>query len=213
MVISALLGPRVGRTIDRVRRPRGAGRLEPADGRRPDRARPIAVRPAHVAGLGGARRGHGARALRCRLRHARPHLRRDGAAADHRHHAVRRFRQHGRLAAVGVGARRDRLAAYLLCMGGRASPDRAAAQPAAAAEAWSGARGACLGGDSRRSRSIARWCCWRSRSRPAGWSPARWARICRAFWRRRARRRSRRSRRARCSARRRSPRGCWRPAS
>ncbi len=35
-------------------------------------------------------------------------------------------------------------------------------------------------------RSIAPWSCWRSRSPPHGWSPARWRRICHAFWKRRA---------------------------
>ena len=133
LVISAMLGPRIGRQIDLVGGRSGAVDFECHAGRGARSARPHHLDTGSARGMAAARHRHGRGTLRRRLRRARPHLRRRRPPLDHRHHPDRGLRLDGRMAADRVGAGDDRLAQHLLCVGRRAHPDRAADQLADAA--------------------------------------------------------------------------------
>ena len=115
------------------RRPFRAVAFQPRAGRGARPARPHLFDTDAARRLASARHRHGGGALRRRLRRARPHLRRRGAALDHRHHPDRGLRLHRRMAPDRVGAGDNRLAQHLLCVGGGAHPDRPADQLADAA--------------------------------------------------------------------------------
>ena len=104
LVLSGLLGPRIGRRIDQVggRQVLSGSNLLFAAGL--VLLGSVAVDAEHDDRLARSRRGHGHGPLRRRLWRARAHLWRDGARRDHRHHADRGICQHGRLAVDGVGA-------------------------------------------------------------------------------------------------------------
>ncbi len=124
LVISALLGPRVGRQIDLVggRSVLSASNLTLAAGLALLGATysiPVLVIAWLLLGV-----GMGIWPVRCRLRRARAHLWRRRAPLDHRHHADRGFCKHRGMAADGLGARNHRLAQHLLRLGARAYPDR-----------------------------------------------------------------------------------------
>ena len=176
-----------------------------------DRARRASARLSR--GLDGARRRHGGQPLRPRLRHARPHLRRRRAPADHRADARRRLCLDRELAGDAFPDRSASAGAAPIssmprCWRLSAAPLHAFALPRSAL------RSTCTG-DSRRRASRPRCCrrtalpscwwrrpspptpscrpacrriCWRSSRAPAS-MPAPW---CGS---------------ARCSARRRSARG------
>ena len=72
-------------------------------------AHPVAL----LRGLDRARRRHGGEPLRCRLRHARPHLRRGRAPADHGIDARRRLRLDRELAGDACADRERGLARHL----------------------------------------------------------------------------------------------------
>ena len=98
-------------------------------------------------GLDGARRRHGGLALRSGFRHARPHLRRAGARADHDADARRRLCLDRELAGDAIFARSGRLARHLsgLCriagFGRRAVARLRAAAPIAPRRASADAAG------------------------------------------------------------------------
>ena len=128
LVISALLGPRVGRQIDLVggRSVLSISNLTLAAG--------LALlgcqlfNPGADRGLASARRRHGIWPVRRSLRCAWTHLWRRRAPFDHRHHADRGFCLHRRVAADRLRTGTHRLAQHLLRMGGGAYPDRPADQ-------------------------------------------------------------------------------------
>lgn len=132
LVISGLLGPRVGRQIDRV-----GGRQVLCISEHRSRSGSSAARRIHVTvddvdRLAAARRQHGSRSLRRGLRRVGPDLRQRCAERHHRHNADRRLRQYGRLAPQLGRARNDRLAGDLLRVGCSAHRHRAAVEPDAA---------------------------------------------------------------------------------
>lgn len=109
-----------------ARRPPGPGAGGPAPGLRADdpRSRPC---PAGLPGrVARDRVRHGLRAVRSRLRDARPALRRRGAPGDHGPDASGRFRQHRLLAALGGPGGACRLARRLPYLCGAASDGDAA---------------------------------------------------------------------------------------
>ena len=83
------------------------------------------------AGLDHPGYRHGVRPVRGGLRHGGRPLRTRGAQRDHRHHPVRRLRQHGGLARQRDLHRRIRLARRLPGLGRAAPADRVAAEPPA----------------------------------------------------------------------------------
>ena len=104
LVISALLGPRIGRQIDLVggRSVLSISNLTLAAGLALlgfTYSIPVLLAAWLLLGI-----GMGLWPLRRRLRRARPHLWRGGAALDHRHHADRGLCLHRRLAADRAGA-------------------------------------------------------------------------------------------------------------
>ena len=141
LLLSGLLGPLAGRTIDRyggrdvltaTNLVFAAGLVAAVLRRRPDRP---------GGGLEHPRHRHGLRPVRGGIRHGRRPVWPRCAQLDHRHHAVRRFRQHGRLADQRHLHRCVRLARRLPGVGGAAPADRAADEPAAGAENAASATG------------------------------------------------------------------------
>ena len=135
LVVSAMVGPRVGRTVDAMggREVLAASNIIIAIGL-------VALAFAHSQTDAMVRvaypwTGHGSGSLRHRLRHARADLWLGGSIGHHRHHADCRVRQHHRVASHRMGCERAWLARDLSCVGGRAYPDRLAAQPVHAAQA------------------------------------------------------------------------------
>src|SRR5438270_1149653 len=131
LLVSAFLGPSVGRVID-------------AHGGRAVLALSNLVLAAGLVLLaltqrrceprgrvGSPRHRDGDGSLRSCLRHPCRSLWPGGARADYRDYPDRRLRQHRRLAAVGVARSSFRLARGLPRLGGAASLDRLAVEPAA----------------------------------------------------------------------------------
>ena len=208
LVISALLGPRIGRQIDLF-------------GGRPVLSMSNLTLAAGLALLGGtysipvlvgrlvaARRRHGMWPLRRRLRSARTDLWRRCAPIHHRHHAACGVREHCGMAADRLGTGNHRLAQHLLCLGGGAYPDRPAAQLVHAAcgegrqSRGSGRRQTAYPDRSNHGPAGLYLCGGLERHRRDGGAS------CPGYSRPRERQPCRRCRRARCSARRR-----WSPAS
>ena len=133
LVISGILGPRVGHTIDMVG---GRGMLAVSNGvlALGLGLLSFAYRPAAaVRGVDRDRRRHGHGPVRGGLRHPDADLRDGGAKADHRHHPDRGLRQHRRLAFDGLARGPLRLARHLPVLGADPSVAGAADQSHAAA--------------------------------------------------------------------------------
>ena len=120
LIISALLGPRAGRLIDR-----GSGNAVLAVSNLLFAGGLVLLHVAQsllvlqvawiVLGI-----GMGFGLYDAAFAVAGPHLRHQCARRDHRHHPVRGLRQHHRLAAHGMGRIDDRLARHLPRLGGAA---------------------------------------------------------------------------------------------
>jgi hypothetical protein len=129
LLLSALLGPAVGRAIDN-RGGRGVLVLSNVV-----LAAGLVLLAVAQGGIGlavawaAAGCGHGIGPLRCRLRRARRFLRAGGTRANHGNYPRCRVREHDRLAALSFSRRKLGLARHLPNLGGASSADRSSAQP------------------------------------------------------------------------------------